>query len=103
MNSLGKTIGAKITQDRYLDKSTLKKLNAKKCEAMFPDKSKGRKKPFAFVGVPMEDNNEHRVVESEASSRTQAFERRKLSVTIAPESIERLEGTEIRSPKLKKT
>ena len=36
VNNLGKSIGAKINSDRLLDEKQLKKLNAKKCEAMFP-------------------------------------------------------------------
>ena len=39
VNDLSKTVGAKILTDAYLDKSVLKKMIAKKCESMFPDRS----------------------------------------------------------------
>ena len=55
MNNLGKTIGARIVTDQYLDKNVLKKMLAKKCGAMFPDDSPEKKQKVIIL---VEDSND---------------------------------------------
>ena len=50
INDLGKTIGAKITTGKYLDKTTLKKLISKKGDVMFAhQKAQPAKKTVTYV------------------------------------------------------
>ena len=48
MSDLGKTIGARIVTDQYLDKNVLKKMLAKKCDAMFPEDSPDKKQKMVI-------------------------------------------------------
>ena len=75
---MGKTIGAKITQDRYLDKNQLKKLNAKKCEAMFPAQNAANSMNKSQFRVLIEDTD----LKNNSFQKEEAFDRRNLSVSV---------------------
>jgi len=55
VTELGRTVGTKITSDQFLDKSVLKKLVAKKSEAMFPETMPKKKKKVVTLLVDEEN------------------------------------------------
>ena len=88
-------MGARITTDKYLDKSTLKKIVAKKCEPMFPDKSKSPKKKMVILVEDSERNKlaqDPLIVEKQKSPKI---------VTIASPDIAE-HSSEIYTPQLRK-